>query len=94
MAGVEAMTSGLPVLVSEKSGVARLFDHSPAMQVVASGVEAWTKALRDITGSTNTRLHMGKVALAYAQTSIASWSDVLRDLYVVWQQAADEKRQL
>ncbi|NCC02638.1 MAG: glycosyltransferase [Proteobacteria bacterium] len=89
MAGVEAMTSGLPVLVSEKSGIAKLFDYTPAMDVVPSGVENWTNALRDIVNSKNKRIHMSKVASAYADTHIANWTDVLaEDLLPVWHKAA------
>ncbi|MFA6280531.1 MAG: glycosyltransferase [Bdellovibrionales bacterium] len=92
-ASVEAIVSGLPILVSEKSGIAALCDNTPAMLVVPSGVEAWTNALRDVTGSTNTRLHMGKVARAYADTSIADWRTVLEnDFYPVWKKAAEEKK--
>ncbi len=92
-ASVEAIVSGLPILVSEKSGIAALCDNTPAMLVVPSGVEAWTKTLRDVTGSTNTRLHMAKVARAYADTSIARWQDVLEnDFYPVWKKAMKEKK--
>lgn len=92
MAAVEGMTSGLPVLVSEKSGIAALFDFTPAMVVVPSGVEAWTEAMRDFTGSINKRVHMRKVAMAYAETHIANWVEVLeRDLYAVWKQASEKK---
>jgi len=92
MAGVEAMTSGLPVLVSEKSGIAVLFDNTPAMTVVESGVEAWTKAMRDFANATNKRVHMRKVAIAYADLHIASWEKVLaEDLYAIWHKAYNEK---
>lgn len=92
MAAVESITSGLPVLVSEKSGIARLFDFTPAMVVVPSGVEAWTQAMRDFTGSINKRVHMRKVALAYANSHIANWTDILRDdLLATWKQATEIK---
>lgn len=92
-ASVEAIVSGLPILVSEKSGIAALCDNTPAMLVVPSGVEAWTKALRDVTGSTNTRLHMAKVARAYAGTSLASWQEVLEnDFYPAWKKTMKEKK--
>jgi len=92
MAGVEAMASGLPVLVSEKSGIACLFDNTPAMTVVSGGADAWTAAMRDFVNSTNKRVHMSKVALAYADGHIANWVDVLaEDLYAVWIKAYEEK---
>ncbi len=46
MAGVEAMASGCPVLVSRKSGVVDLFNHTPAMLPVESSVDNWVSALR------------------------------------------------
>ncbi|MGE4352321.1 MAG: glycosyltransferase [Bdellovibrionales bacterium] len=92
MAAVEAITSGLPVLVSEKSGIARLFDYTPAMVTVPSGTEAWTAAMRDFISSINKRAHMHKVALAYAETSIANWTEVLaRDLFDTWKLATEKK---
>lgn len=94
MAGVEAMTSGLPVLVSEKSGIAVLFNNTPAMSVVPSGVDNWAMAMRDFASFTNKRVHMRKVALAYADTHIANWVDVLaEDLLAVWRQAYEERKQ-
>lgn len=93
-AATEALASGVPLLVSEKCGVAPVFDHTPAIRVVPSGADAWTEALRDLAGSLNQRTHMAKVALACAQTHIASWQDILTDLYAVWQQAAQNSRRL
>lgn len=88
LAGIEAMVSGLPVLVSEKSGIAKLFDHTPAMHVVPSGADNWQRALREIAADPAKRAHMGKVALAYAKIHVASWQDVLaEDLLAVWRQS-------
>ena len=93
MSSVEAIASGLPVLVSKKSGIAALCDYTPAMLEVESGVEAWTKALRDVTGSTNTRIQMTKHAHAYAEASIASWNDVLaQDFYPALRIAAETRK--
>jgi glycosyltransferase involved in cell wall biosynthesis len=91
MVGVEAMASGCPVLVSKKSGVAELFDHTPAMRVVESGVAAWTEALRRIAGRRETRAMMRMAALCYAKRRLAPWRDVLdEDLYALWREAAAE----
>jgi glycosyltransferase involved in cell wall biosynthesis len=93
MAGVEAMASACPVLVSEKSGVADLFNHTPAMRVVPSGVPAWKEALREFAIDENRRAHMRSVAKAYGQSFLASWQEVLaEDLFAVWQRVADESR--
>jgi glycosyltransferase involved in cell wall biosynthesis len=91
MVGVEAMASGCPVLVSKKSGVAELFDHTPAMRVVESGVAAWTEALRRIAARRETRAMMRMAALCYARRKLAPWRDVLdEDLYALWREAAAE----
>ncbi|MDD3183611.1 MAG: glycosyltransferase [Alphaproteobacteria bacterium] len=92
MAAVESMTSGLPILVSQKSGLARLCNFTPAMVEVESGTEAWTNAMRDFVGSINKRVHMHKVALGFAETHIANWIDVLgEDLLITWKQATEQK---
>lgn len=86
---IEALTSGLPVLVAEKCAVTKLFDNTPAMDIVPTGVEGWTDALRAIEASKNKRTHMSKTALAYVETSILSWSDVLaQDLFALWSKVA------
>ncbi|NTU76229.1 MAG: glycosyltransferase [Alphaproteobacteria bacterium] len=89
MAGVEAMASGCPVLVSAKSGIAQLFNHTPAMEVVTGGVEAWTKALRDFAANPSQRKKMGQDAVKYGCEQIASWQDVLaEDMFSVWKKAS------
>ena len=92
MAGVEALTSGCPVLVSEKSGVAQLFGYTPAMRTVTSGVEPWANALRDFAINTEQRMQMRDIASEYGRTKLASWHDVLaEDLFAVWQKAVANK---
>jgi glycosyltransferase involved in cell wall biosynthesis len=90
MAGVEAMTSGCPVLVSKKSGVAELFNHTPAMITVEGDVEPWAKALREFAANAARQKTMRETALGYAHDHIAGWHDVLAgDLFAVWQKAAN-----
>jgi len=92
MAGVEAMASGCPVLVSEKSGVAKLFHNTPAMLPVESGAEAWTKAIRQFATSPEMRESMRSVAVEYGKNHLASWQDVLsEDLFNIWRKACSEK---
>jgi glycosyltransferase involved in cell wall biosynthesis len=94
MVGGEALVSGCPVLVSETSGVAPLFHNTPAMQVVESGVDSWTKALGDFVADQGKRDLMRMAAMNYGQNYLASWQDVLSvDLLPVWQRAAAEARQ-
>lgn len=91
MAGVEALTSGCPVLVSEKSGVADLFDRTPAMLPVASGPEAWAQALERFVNTPGLVQTMRQEALAHSRDKIASWRDVLeQDLLSVWRRAKVE----
>ncbi|MDX2027401.1 MAG: glycosyltransferase [Alphaproteobacteria bacterium] len=94
MAGVEAMASGCPVLVSRQSGVAQLFKHTPAMQVVDSGVENWTGALRGFAVDPALHQMMREAAITYSRDYLASWQDVLaEDLFAVWQRAVGTARQ-
>jgi glycosyltransferase involved in cell wall biosynthesis len=91
MVGVEAMASGCPVLVSKKSGVAELFDHTRAMCVVEGGSAAWAGALRQVVHSAETLAEMRKAALAYARRKLAGWRTVLEeDLFSLWREAAEE----
>jgi glycosyltransferase involved in cell wall biosynthesis len=90
MVGMESMASGAPVLVSRKSGVAELFDHTPAMRVVESGAAAWASALRQIASSPDARAAMRDAALDYARRALAGWREVLEeDLFSLWREAAD-----
>ena len=94
MVGGEALVSGCPLLVSEKSGVAPLFHNTPAMQIVESGAENWTKALGDFAADRGKRELMRMAAMNYGRNYLASWQDVLSvDLLPVWQRAAAEARQ-
>ncbi|HVN01413.1 MAG TPA: glycosyltransferase [Caulobacteraceae bacterium] len=89
MVGVEAMASGCPVLVSKKSGVAELFDNTPAMRVVESGAPVWADALREIAASPAERAAMRAAALDYARRQLAGWREVLdEDLFSLWREAA------
>jgi glycosyltransferase involved in cell wall biosynthesis len=89
MVGVEAMASGCPVLVSKKSGVAELFDFTPAMRVVERGAAAWAEALRRIASSAGSRQEMRLAALDYSHRQLAGWREVLdEDLFSLWREAA------
>src|SRR6202012_6176956 len=76
MVGMEAMASGCPVLVSKKSGVAELFDHTPAMRVVESGPAAWAAALREGAAYRRTLSAMRDAALDYARRELGGWAAV------------------
>ncbi len=93
MVGGEALVSGCPVLVSAKSGVAPLYNNTPAMQVVDSGPDNWGSALRDFIKNSGKRELMRMAAVNYGEHFLASWQNVLwEDLFPVWQQVAHEAR--
>lgn len=93
MAGVEAMASGCPVLVSEKSGVAQLFEYTPAMQVVESGADNWAQAIAELAASPDKRKKMQKAAILYSREHLASWQDVLaEDLFAIWNRAIKTRK--
>ncbi len=88
---IEAMTSGLPTLVAEKCAVTKLFNNTPAMDIIPTGSDHWTNALRAIESSKNKRTHMRKTALSYAETYISTWEEILtEDLFSVWQKASQK----
>lgn len=90
MVAVEALASGCPVLVSQKSGIAQLFHHTPAMQEVGSGAENWMAALRNFVMHPERAQAMHKAALDYNKQYLAGWEEVLaEDLLAVWQKAAN-----
>ncbi len=92
-AGIEAMASGLPVLVSQKSGVAPLFDNTPAMKVVESGATNWANALRDFVNNPQLREHMARTARAYGHDYVESWGDAFVKGYVrIWLKTFEESR--
>ncbi len=84
---VEALASGLPVLVAAKSGVHKLLPSSPALQVVSGGADAWASALYDFASTSRPKLQAAAVELG--RKYIASWEEILaEDLLPAWQQAA------
>jgi len=88
MAGVEGLTSGCPVLVADKSGIAALFNAPGAMRAVESGTQPWSEAIREFAQSPERRENMRAAAVDYGQKRIASWHDVLAEaLLAVWQKA-------
>ena len=94
MVGGEALVSGCPVLVSEKSGIAPLFHNTPAMQPVSGGAENWIKALTDFVSNTGKQQLMRMAAINYGENYLTSWDKVLtEDLFPVWQRAVSDARQ-
>lgn len=93
LVGIEAMVSGLPVLVSEKSDIARLFNNTRGMQVVSGGADAWAEALRNFAAQPEHRAAMAAAALIYANACVVSWEEAFtKDFFNTWQKAFAEGR--
>lgn len=94
MVGGEALVSGCPVLVSEKSGIAPLYENTPAMRVVRGNGPGWAEALSTFASDKGLRDLMRMAALNYAAGRLPDWGDVVReDLYPVWLRAYEETLQ-
>jgi glycosyltransferase involved in cell wall biosynthesis len=89
-ATLEALASGLPVLISEHS--ARLVvDGETGLVVRDGGAPPWTEALRRLVDDPTLRGRLGRAARAFATTQIPTWSEVLtHDLLPFWRRAAAE----
>lgn len=88
---LEALTSGLPVVVPQQGGSGRLFPNGDAGLVVdgAEDVAAWVGALRSLIDDPPRRARMGQAARAFAERSIPTWRAVLtEDLLPVWRRLA------
>jgi glycosyltransferase involved in cell wall biosynthesis len=91
LVGVEALASGCPVLVSQKSGVAALCGNTLAMKEVASDVTAWSENLSFFAHSAAQQAEMRQAALTFRDNAIAEWNDVLTaDFLPVWQSVKKE----
>ena len=69
MATTEAIASGCPALVAEGSGSLAIYDETPAMHAVGSGVEAWTAALRELVHDRDKLAAMRAAALDYGASA-------------------------
>jgi glycosyltransferase involved in cell wall biosynthesis len=83
---MEAQASGLPVLVSEASGLVRLLGNGAAGHAVADGgPAAWQEALAELVTHPDDRHAMAAAARQAAVMALPSWDAVLReDLLPVW----------
>jgi glycosyltransferase involved in cell wall biosynthesis len=93
MVAVEAMCSGCPTFIANKSGIAELFSNTNAMRTIDSGVDAWTKALREFATNAEMRTNMRAASGDYSRDHLASWQDVLAgDVLPIWQKTFAESR--
>jgi glycosyltransferase involved in cell wall biosynthesis len=92
---IEALASGLPVLVTLDSGMGRLVaDGDTGLVLSGDEVGQWIEAMTALAGNAERRLHMGRNARRYAERAVPSWADVLsEDLLPRWQDAARVRRE-
>ncbi|MBF0355506.1 MAG: glycosyltransferase [Alphaproteobacteria bacterium] len=84
---MEALASGLPVLVGAGSGL-EAYVASGANGAVVSD-EGWADALQGLLENALSRQEMGLAARFYAERALPSWDDVLaQDLMPLWRRAA------
>jgi glycosyltransferase involved in cell wall biosynthesis len=84
---LEALTSGLPVVVAARQGASRRFPAEVADTVTDEA--RWPESLRGLVQAPARRAAMSKAARAFAERAIPSWHDVLtQDLLPVWQKVA------
>lgn len=92
LVGVEALASGCPVLVSEKSGIAALYNGTAAMQPVPSNPSSWAKAMASLSQDLLQQASMRAAALSFRQNNLADWHDVLKEDFIpVWQSVVSRK---
>jgi glycosyltransferase involved in cell wall biosynthesis len=91
---LEALASGLPVLVARDSGMGRAVrDRETGMVLPGSEPAAWGDALAELARAPARRHAMARAARDYAEDSVPSWHDVLtQDLLPRWEEAARQRR--
>lgn len=88
-APLEAMASGLPVLVSRQGGMGRILVDGESGLVVGAGTAAWTEALAGLCAATARRQAMGRAARRHAERTVPTWDSILAgSLLPVWQRLA------
>lgn len=93
LVAIEGVTSGLPVLLSQKGGVARHYGSPEAMIEVGPAPEDWAAALRRLALDPALRKTLGTAALAYATSHVPTNLELLaQDFLPVWQKAYRDKR--
>lgn len=84
---MEALASGLPVLVNEGSGLERHLVPGVCGLVVAN--DGWSSSIEELHVSPERRQAMGRAARSHAEANLPDWGDVLaQDLLPFWKKAA------
>jgi glycosyltransferase involved in cell wall biosynthesis len=87
---LEALASGLAVLVSREGGMGRVVEEGRTGLILpGDAAEAWREAIGGLAGDPARRACLSADARRYAESRLPSWADVLRqDLLPRWNQAA------
>jgi glycosyltransferase involved in cell wall biosynthesis len=89
----EALTSGLPVVVTARSAGRLVVDGETGAVVPDGEPESWMEALRALVEDRARRERLGAQGRAFAEHAIPSWGEVLaEDLLPRWQDAAAARR--
>jgi len=91
---LEALASGLPVMVSERSSMGRLLIENVTGLVLPGGdAGAWAEAIAALIADPARRRDMSHAARAYAERRLPSWDDVLAtDLLPHWREVTERRR--
>ena len=91
---MEALASGLPVVLAEGSPVSmRLADCPAITRLPGCAPEQWAAEIARLIASPAERGRLGRAARIYGETHFPTWEKVLvEDLLPVWQEAAASQR--
>ena len=87
---LEALASGLPVLVSREGGMGRVIvEGETGFVLPGDSGEAWGETVAALAADPLLRRRMGLLTRRYAEETLPSWEDVLvQDLLPAWRAAA------
>ena len=91
---LEALASGLPVMVSAPSSMGRLLvENVTGLVLPGSDAGAWAEAIAALAADPARRRDMSHAARAYAERRLPSWDDVLAtDLLPHWRDVVERRR--
>jgi glycosyltransferase involved in cell wall biosynthesis len=90
---LEALASGLPVLVAQEGGMERFLQHDESGFVLPNAdPAAWARCIAALAGNAQRRDTMARAARRYAERRLPSWGEVLaEDLLPRWRMAATRR---
>ena len=92
---LEALASGLPVMVSARSSMGRLLiENVTGFALPGDDADRWADAIAALVADPARRRDMSHAAHAYAERRLPSWDDVLSsDLLPHWREVVERRRQ-